>query len=97
VLGRAGQNPYRRGASRQTGPGILVWLAVGLHSAVINVFALQFTQGQAIVWQNPLVAMLDALQPGVVEEIIYHFALWGLFWVICDTRNPIKQIGFLAC
>lgn len=56
-------------------------LAVGIPLAVLNVFALQFTQGQSITWQNPLAALLDAFQPGIVEEVIYRFALWGLLWL----------------
>ena len=57
-------------------------LAIGLPLAVLNVYALQFTQGQPISWQNPIAALLDALQPGVVEEIVYRFALWGLLWLV---------------
>jgi hypothetical protein len=77
------------GEWRKTGFGFLIGLAVGLPLAVLNLFALQFTQGQAIIWQNPFAAMLDALQPGIVEEVIYRFALWGLFWLV--LRNEIPQ------
>jgi hypothetical protein len=62
-------------------------LLVGLPLAIVNVIALQFTEGQIIAWQNPLAALLDALQPGIVEEVIYRFALWGLLWLV--LRNPI--------
>lgn len=77
------------GEWRQAGFGILIGLAVGLPLAVLNLFALQFTQGQSLAWQNPFAAMLDALQPGVVEEVIYRFALWGLLWLV--LRNAIPQ------
>ena len=76
------------GKWRQTGFGILIGLAVGLPLAVLNVFALQFTQGQALAWQDPLTAMLDALQPGILEEVIYRFALWGLLWLVLRTTMP---------
>lgn len=79
----------------KTGWGILVGLAVGLPLAVLNVFALQFTQGHPIDWQNPLAALLDALQPGVVEEVIYRFALWGLLWLVLRNSLP-KQAVWLA-
>jgi len=80
---------------RDMNRGILVGLVIGLPLAVLNAFALQFTQGQSINWHNPLAALLDAFQPGVVEEVIYRFALWGLLWLI--LRNPLpKQVVWLA-
>lgn len=87
------------GMWRQTGFGILIGLVVGLPLAVLNVFALQFTQGQSLAWQNPFAAMLDALQPGVVEEVIYRFALWGLLWLMLRNAMPRQAdwvSGFLA-
>jgi hypothetical protein len=39
--------------------------------------------------------MLDALQPGLVEEVVYRFALWGLLWLV--LRNSLPQhAGWLA-
>ncbi len=74
---------------RELSRGILLGLAIGLPLAVFNVFALRFTQGQPIQWQNPFAALLDALQPGIVEEVIYRFALWGLLWLV--LRNSLSQ------
>ena len=84
---------------RKAGQGILVGLVVGLPLAVLNAFALQLTQGQKIQWQNPLAAMLDALQPGIVEEAIYRFALWGLLWLLSRKSLPGQAVwlaGVLA-
>lgn len=78
-----------------TSRGIIAGLVVGLPLAVLNVFALKFTQGHPIDWQNPLAALLDALQPGVVEEVIYRFALWGLLWLVLRNSLP-KQAVWLA-
>jgi hypothetical protein len=72
--------------------GVWIGLAVGLPLAVFNVFALMFTQGQSITWQNPLSALLDALQPGIVEEVIYRFALWGLLWMVLLKTLPDKAV-----
>lgn len=72
--------------------GILIGLGVGLPLAVLNIFALQLTQGQPIDWQNPLAATLDALQPGVVEEVTYRFALWGLFWLVLRNSLPERAV-----
>jgi hypothetical protein len=80
---------------RNAGQGILLGLIVGLPLAVLNIFALQFTQGQTIQWQNPLAAMLDAFQPGIVEEVIYRFALWGLLWQVLRNSQPVHA-GWLA-
>ncbi len=79
--------------------GILLGLAVGLPLAVVNVFALQATGGHGIVWQNPMAALLDALQPGIVEEVIYRFALWGLLWMALRRTLPERAAllsGLLA-
>jgi hypothetical protein len=80
------------GDGRKAGRGALLGLAVGLPLALLNVFALQFTQGHPIQWQNPLAAMLDALQPGMVEEVIYRFALWGLLWLTLRHSLPAQSI-----
>jgi hypothetical protein len=73
---------------------ILIGLAVGIPFAILNVFAFTLTEGQKIVWQNPLAAFVDALQPGIVEEIIYRFALWGLLWLILRKSLPTKASTF---
>ncbi len=84
-----------RGKWSNAGQSILVGLAIGLPFAVLNAFALSFTQGEAIAWQNPIAALLDALQPAVVEEIIYRFALWGLLWWLLRNSLP-KQANWLT-
>jgi hypothetical protein len=71
----------------RSGGSILFGLMVGLPLSILNVFALQVSEGQVIAWQSPLAAALDALQPASVEEVIYRFALWGLLWLI--LRNSM--------
>lgn len=80
---------------RDMSRGVLMGLAIGLPLAGVNVFALQFTQGRPINWQNPFAALLDALQPGIVEEVIYRFALWGLLWLVLRNSLP-TQAAWLA-
>lgn len=80
---------------RKTQRGMLIGLGVGLPLAILNVIALQFTQGLPIHWQNPLAALVDALQPAVLEEVIYRFALWGLLWLMLRNLWP-KQAVWLA-
>ena len=79
---------------RKAGRGVLVGLAIGLPLAVLNTYALQLTQGQAVDWQNPLAAMLDAIQPGIVEEVVYRFALWGLFWLV--LRSSLSHAEWVS-
>ncbi len=79
----------------RAGRDILFGLLVGLPLAFINVIALQLTEGESINWQNLLASMLDALQPGIVEEVIYRFALWGLLWILLRTSLP-EQSAALA-
>jgi len=62
---------------------------------VLNVFALYLTSGQAIAWQSPLAAGLDAWQPAVVEEVVYRFALLSLFWLALRRSQP-RHAAWLA-
>ncbi len=87
------------GAWRQAGVGILVGLAVGLPLAALNVLTLRLTSGQPIAWQPADAALLDALQPAVVEEVVYRFALWGLLWRLLRSSRPDRTAwpaGILA-
>lgn len=76
------------GEWRKLGASLAVGLLIGLPLAILNVYALQLTQGKPIAWQPPLAALLDALQPGIVEEVIYRFALLGLFWLALRKSSP---------
>ncbi len=83
------------GEWREYASSLALGLAVGAPLAVLNVFALQLTRGRPIDWQNPLAAFLDALQPGIVEEVIYRFAFLGLLWLA--LRKPLpNQAAWLA-
>lgn len=87
------------GAWKKASWGILIGLSVGLPLAILNVFALQLTQSHPIEWQHPSAALLDALQPAVVEEAIYRFALWGLLWLLLRRSLPAQAVwlaGLLA-
>lgn len=91
--------PAADGAWQTAGRSFLFGLLVGAPLAVINVLALQLTTGHGIAWQNPLAALLDAVQPGVVEEVVYRFALWGLFWLALRRslpRQAATAAGLLA-
>jgi hypothetical protein len=84
---------------KRAGRSALMGLGIGLPLAALNVFALQATQGNGIQWQNPLAALADALQPGIVEEILYRFALWGQLWLLLRASLPEKAAwisGLLA-
>ncbi|MBE0672600.1 MAG: hypothetical protein IH588_18645 [Anaerolineales bacterium] len=83
----------------KTFASLFIGLAIGLPLAILNVFALQFTQGQSITWQNPLAALSDALQPALVEEIVYRFAFLGLVWLALQRSMPQSanwQAGLLV-
>lgn len=90
IMRRGGPVPFHlaQADGRSARRGLLWGLAVGLPLALLNVVALQLTQGQSIVWQNPPAALLDALQPALVEEIVYRFALWGLLWLLLRGSLP---------
>jgi hypothetical protein len=88
-----------QGDGRKLFASILLGLAIGLPLAILNVFALQFTQDRPITWQSPLAALSDALQPALVEEIVYRFAFLGLLWLLLQRSLPQSahwQAGLLA-
>ena len=39
--------------------------------------------------------MLDALQPALVEEVVFRFALLGLLWLLLRPSQP-QRAGWLA-
>lgn len=39
--------------------------------------------------------MLDALQPGVLEEVLYRFSLWELLWLVLRDGLP-RQADWLS-
>ncbi|HRF48879.1 MAG TPA: CPBP family glutamic-type intramembrane protease [Anaerolineales bacterium] len=82
------------GEGRAMGRAIGIGFLVGLPLAVVNVIALGVTQGRPIVWQSPVAALLDALQPAIVEEAVYRFALWGLLWLSLKRSLPITAIAW---
>jgi hypothetical protein len=83
------------GDLRKTFLNLVIGLAVGAPFAILNVFALQFTQGQPLTWQNPLAALSDAIQPAFVEEVVYRFAFLGLMWMLIRRSMP-QSAGWLA-
>ena len=86
--------PFSDGKKKSPWKNILIGLAFGIPFAILNVVAFTFTEGQTIIWQNPIAAFVDALQPAIVEEVIYRFALWGLLWLILRRSLPDKAATF---
>lgn len=88
-----------RGEYRKILMSLVMGLAIGAPLAILNVLALQLTQGQPIAWQSPLAPLSDALQPALVEEVIYRFAFLGLVWMLIrrSTSQPASWLaGMLA-
>jgi hypothetical protein len=80
---------------RKTFISLVIGLAVGAPLAILNVFALQLTQGHPVTWQSPFAALSDAIQPAVVEEVVYRFAFLGLMWMLIRRSVP-QSAGWLA-
>ncbi|HBY09321.1 MAG TPA: hypothetical protein DEH22_16650 [Chloroflexi bacterium] len=91
IMRQGGPVQFRaaNGEWHQAGKSLLFGFLVGFPLAALNVFALQISEGQPIAWQNPLAALLDALQPAIVEEMIYRFAFLGLLWFV--LRGPLPN------
>jgi hypothetical protein len=90
VMRQGGPVQFRaaNGEWRTFGVSLLWGLGTGAPLAMLNVYALQLTQGQGINWQDPFAALLDAFQPGIVEEVIYRFAFLGLLWLALRNSLP---------
>ena len=84
-----------QGDLRKPWMSLLIGLVVGTPLAILNVFALQLTQGQPVAWQSPLAALSDAFQPALVEEVVYRFAFLGLLWVLIRRSRP-QPAGWMA-
>lgn len=84
VLRRGG--PVRFGASagawKTSLAGFGTGAAIGLPLAVVNAYANTLVQGRPFVWQAPGAPLLEALEPGLVEEVVYRFALLGIVWLV---------------
>jgi hypothetical protein len=85
-----------QGGWRQALIGFGFGAAVGIPLAILNAFANAWTQGRSFAWQHPLAAAVDALQPGVVEEVLYRFAFLGLLWLALRGTWPQRQAIWLA-
>ena len=83
------------GEWRKLGRNLLLALAIGTPLAVVNVFVLQMSQSEPIDWQNPLAAVRDALQPAIVEEVVYRFAFLSLLWLALRKSLP-NQAAWLS-
>ena len=96
VMRQGGPVQFRaaNGDWRRSGVSLLWGLGAGAPFAVLNVYALQLTQGQGINWQDPFAALLDAFQPGIVEEVIYRFAFLGMLWLALRNSLPERAAMF---
>lgn len=70
------------GAWKASLAGVGVGAAIGLPLAAVNAYANTLVQGRPFVWQASLLPLLEALEPGLVEEIVYRFALLGIVWLL---------------
>ncbi|MFW9920029.1 MAG: type II CAAX prenyl endopeptidase Rce1 family protein [Candidatus Thorarchaeota archaeon] len=78
------------------GKGILVGLLIGIPFAVINAYAFTLMEGQPFIWQDPFLSALRALQPGMVEEIIYRLAFLNMLWFAFSKYVPNHAVPLAA-
>jgi hypothetical protein len=62
--------------------GLGIGSAIGLPLAAVNAYANTLVQGRPFIWQRSGFPLLEALEPGLVEEIVYRFALLGMVWLL---------------
>jgi hypothetical protein len=83
VIMRQG-GPVRLSLPRGDWPGALksigFGIVLGLPFAFLNAFAFSQMQGGPFNWQNPIGSAVNALQPGIVEEVFFRLTFLGLIW-----------------
>lgn len=84
------------GAWRQALISFTFGAGVGIPLAVLNTFANSWTQGRPFQWQSPLAAAVDALQPAIVEDVLYRLTFLGLLWLVLHRSWSRQQAAWLA-
>lgn len=70
-----------RGEWRRAAAGVAFGVAIGAPLAALNAYANTLTQARPFVLQPFPFPLVEALEPGIVEESVYRFALLGLLWL----------------
>jgi hypothetical protein len=70
------------GAWRASLTSLGIGAAIELPLAAVNAYANTLVQGRPFVWQGLGFPLVEALEPGFVEEIVYRFALLGIVWLL---------------
>ena len=83
------------GAWKASLASLCIGAAIGLPLAVLNAYANTLTQGRSFVWQGSAFPLLEALEPGLVEEVVYRFALLGIVWLLLRPSWG-RRAGWLA-
>jgi hypothetical protein len=81
---------------KESGSGILIGLLIGVPFAIINALALSLMQGQPFVMQDYFLSGIGALQPGLVEEVVYRLALLNMIWALMRVYVPEKAVMLAA-
>lgn len=83
VMRRGGPVTLRaaRGKWRAALTSLGFGVAVGLPLAALNAYANTLTQGRPFELQASWFPLVQAIEPGVVEEVVYRFALLGIVWL----------------
>ncbi len=81
-----------RGALKSFAAGTLI----GLPFAAINAYAFSVMENRPLAWQPALREALNALQPGVGEEVVYRLALLGVIWLVFLKIWPGRAVLIAA-
>ena len=76
--------------------GVLIGLLIGFPFALVNAFAFSMMQGQSFVFQDPFLSGIDALQPGIVEEVVYRLTFLNIIWSVLRKYVPDRAVSLAA-
>ncbi|WBW95641.1 CPBP family glutamic-type intramembrane protease [Oceanirhabdus sp. W0125-5] len=77
---------------RRTIIGILFGCLIGLPLAIFNAYAFSVMNNSPFIVQTSLLPLVDALQPGIIEEVVYRFTLIGILWLVLRRAYPKHSV-----
>ena len=98
IMRRGGPVSLRtaKGAWKAALMGLGFGVLVGIPLALINAYANTLVQNRPFVLQTSVFPLVEALEPAIVEEVVYRFALLGIVWMLLQPFWGSKAVRLAA-
>lgn len=64
----------------------------GLPLAIFNAYAFTIINNRPFILEKSIIPLLNAFQPGVIEEVVYRFTFLGILWLLINRIYPKHSI-----